>query len=300
MSHLSSWLASPPPDAAIEIAADRISAATIGVRGSSAMVQSSASEPLPPGAVVPSLTGGNITDPAAVAAAVRRTIDKLAARPSRVALVLPDTIARVSLLRFDSIPARREDLDQLVRWQLKKAAPFPVEDAIVTYSEGARTPDGGGEFVVELARRDVIGEYEAVCDQAGVHAGLIDIATLSVVNLFLGSQARPTGDWMVVHMRPEYTSLAILRDEHMIFFRSRPEGEDDSLTDLVHQTAMYYEDRLSGGGFSRVLLGGTGRTAGAVDLARRSLEERIGGVVEQAEMSPLVGVLLRAEAEAAA
>ena len=51
-------------------------------------------------------------------------------------------------------------------------------------------------------------------------------------------------------------TLAILRGPHLIFFRNRAAETDGTLADLVHQTAMYYEDRLSGGGFARVLLAG--------------------------------------------
>ena len=43
---------------------------------------------------------------------------------------------------------------------------------------------------------------------------------------------------------------------------------------------MYYQDRLSGQGFSRVLVGGTGRTGTDVEVARRGLEERLGTPVE--------------------
>ena len=71
-----------------------------------------------------------------------------------------------------------------------------------------------------------------------------------------------------------------MRGEHVIFFRNRPEGDEASIADLVHQTAMYYQDRLSGERFSRVLLGGGGRVQGAIETARHSLEDRLGVAVE--------------------
>jgi type IV pilus assembly protein PilM len=172
MSVLASWLASPPPDAAIEIAADRVAAAALTTRGSGLVVSGHAMESLAPGVVTPSLTATNLHDPAAVAGALRQVIERLGTRVRRVALVVPDTAVKVSLLRFDKVPPRRDDLDQLIRWQLRKAAPFPVDDACVTYAPGVETGDGGREFVVELARREVIREYEAVCEQANVYAGL--------------------------------------------------------------------------------------------------------------------------------
>jgi hypothetical protein len=316
---LASWLASPPPDAAVEISPERVAVATLSGRGSDLVVHGYASEPLPAGAVVPSLTAHNIIDRPRVVAGLQAVFDRLGSRPRRVALVIPDVAARVSLLRFERVPPKREDLDQLVRWQLKKSAPFPVDDACLTYSPAA-SGAGGQEFIAVLARREIVREYEGVCDEIGAYAGLVDLATLSVLNLFLSERDVPQADWLVVHMQPEYTTLAIMRGAHIIFYRSRPEGEHESLADLVHQTAMYYQDRLSGAGFSRVLLGGTGRVAESVDSARRSLEERLGVAVEPIDptrvaslrdritvtrelmdvLAPLVGILVRTRREAVA
>jgi Tfp pilus assembly PilM family ATPase len=313
MSLFTSWLASPPPDAAIEIAPERVAVAAVSARGSELVVQGYAIEPLPGGAIVPSLTASNIPDRSRVVAALRAAFDRLGSRPRRVALVIPDVAAKVSLLRFDHVPTRREDLDQLIRWQLRKSAPFPIDDALVSYTGGA-----GAEFLATMARREIVAEYEGICDAAGAYAGLVDLATFSVINLFLATGTVPSGDWLLVHMQPDYTSLAIMRGEHVIFFRNRPEGDDETLPDLVHQTAMYYQDRLSGQGFSRVMLGGTGRVSGALDAARRSLEERLGVEVDPIDptraatlrdrisitpelmdvLAPLVGMLARTRREA--
>jgi hypothetical protein len=292
---LSSWLAAPAPDAAIEIAPDRVTAATLTSRGGGYVVSAYAVEALPAGAVLPSLTGHNITDQAAVSAAVRTVLGRLGARVERVALIIPDLAAKVSLVHFDSVPERRDDLDQLVRWQLRKSAPFPIEDASLTYTPGARTGQGG-DYVVVLGRRAVIEEYERACAGTGAHAGLVDLATISVLNLFLATDRIPAGDWLTVHMRPEYTSIAIMRGADMIFFRNRPEGDEEPLADLVHQTTMYYQDRLAGEGFSRVFVGGSTRADGAIDAARRSLEDRLGLKAEPIDPTTVVSVADRISA----
>ena len=311
-------MASSPPDAAIEIASDRVSVAVVGERGGRPVVQAYAAEPLGSGAVVASLTSSNVHNRGVVAAALRAALDRASVRPRRVALVIPDLAAKVSLIRFDTVPGRREDLDQLVRWQVKKASPFPVEEALVTWTPAVRNVDGSAEFLVVSARREIVREYESVCDEVKVYPGLVDLATLSVLNLILGSGSVPPGDWLVVHLRPDYTSIAIMRGEHVIFFRNRPEGDEASIADLVHQTAMYYQDRLQGQRFARVLLGGSGRLGGVVESARRSLEERLGVAVEPIDptkgaaladrisatpewkdvLSSLVGMALRTRSEA--
>jgi type IV pilus assembly protein PilM len=319
MSILASWLASPPLEAALEISPAAVSVAVLGGRSANPVVQGYAVEPLPPGAVTPSLTSSNIVDSGAVARALSAACQSLGLKPKRVALVIPDVAAKVSLVRFDQTPTRRDDLNQLIRWQVKKSTPFAVDDACLTYTPGTRGPNGS-EFVVVVARKETVREYESVCEQVGIEAGLVDICTFGVINLFLSSNLGTAGDWLVVHMRPEYTSIAILRREDMMFFRNRAEGDAEALEDVVHQTAMYYQDRLEGRGFSRVLLGGIGRLQGEVDLARRNLESRMGTVVEpidptrgaaltdriqatpelMATLSPLVGMLLRTRREAAA
>jgi Tfp pilus assembly PilM family ATPase len=318
MSFFASWLASSPPDAAIEIAPERVSVAVVGQRSGGLVVQAHASEALPPGSVVASLTSSNVHNRALVAGTLRSVLERAGVRPRRAALVIPDLAAKVSLVRFDTVPARREDLDQLVRWQVKKASPFPIEEALVTWTPAVRNADGSAEFLVVSARRDIVAEYEAVCEQAKVYAGLVDLATLSIVNLILGSGEVSPVDWLVVHLRPNYTSIVIMRGEHVIFFRNRPEGDDTSIADLVHQTAMYYQDRLQGQRFARVFLGGNGRIGGAVDAARRNLEERLGVSVEPVDplrgaaltdriaatpelmdvLGPLVGMALRTRREA--
>ena len=116
-----------------------------------------------------------------------------------------------------------------------------------------------------------------------------------------------------MHVTAGSGSIVILRDGEVIFFRNRAESSDDSLPDLVHQTAMYYEDRLEGRGFARVLItgGGDGTPAGAFDEVRRQVDARLGVRTETVDprriapfsdrigadpamlnmMAPLVGVL---------
>lgn len=316
MSLFGSWLAGGMPDAAVEVRTDRISAAVIGRRDARAVVTAHASEPLPAGAVVPSFLASNVVDPGATAAALRRAIERLPIRPKRIGLVIPDSAAKLSLVRFDQVPSRRDDLDQLVRWHMRKSLPFPIDDAAVTYTPGLQTGEKGREYLVVAARRAIVAEYEAVCAAVGAHAGLVDLTTLSLVNMFLAARAAPGGDWLLVHVRSDSTSIVIMRGDDVVFYRNRAEGDPESLTDLVHQTTMYYQDRLSGAGFARVLVGG----AGSVEAARQSLEQHLGLSVESVDptsmatltdrlsaspdlvdvLGPLIGISLRTAAPVAA
>ncbi len=110
----------------------------------------------------------------------------------------------------------------------------------------------------------------------------------------LASGSAPGSDWLLVHGTPSYTTLAVLRGEDMIFFRNREQESEGTLADVVHQTAMYYEDRIKGAGFSRVLL--AGKAVQGVEEVRRSLEQRLEvriDSVAEPETAALAGILLR-------
>jgi Tfp pilus assembly PilM family ATPase len=268
---LSSLFAPPTPSVAVQIAPRLVSAILVARHGGSPVIAGHATEALPEGAVTPSLGGELIADRSAVGKAVSRVLGALGGHVRRVALVVPDTIAKVSLVKLDTVPARMQDLDQLIRWHVRKSAPFPIEEAQVTYSAAAAAEGGGREYVVALARREAVRQFEAACEMAGAHAGLVDLATFSLVNAVLAAEGALAGDSLLVHVTPDYGSIVILRGSDVIFFRSRAEGSDDSLPDLVHQTSMYYEDRLSGRGFSRVMVAGGGGEA-----VRRQIDARLG------------------------
>jgi Tfp pilus assembly PilM family ATPase len=306
----------PPPNAAIEIAPQHVSGAVVEMRGGQAFITAQVIEPLPDGALTPSLTGQNVRDLATVAGAVSRVVDRLG-RPRRTGLLIPDAAVKVSLLRFEHVPERRQDLDEIVRWQVRKAAPFPLDSAQVGCVPGRRAADGQ-EFIVTLARREIVDEYEGLCVAAGTHPGVVDIATFNVINAVLAGSAPPDGDWLLVNVASEWASMAVLRGAELIFFRTRSADTDGTLTELVHQTAMYYEDRLEGAGFSRILLSGAStaeRDAGDAEPIRRRIQERLGVPVDTVDvraaasltdrivvapvvldaLAPLVGVLLRGQ-----
>jgi type IV pilus assembly protein PilM len=280
---LARWWTSPPPTIGLEIAATRVTAVALG-RGSGASVAVHATESLPAGAVVPSLTADNVADRAVVSAAVRRVLEQ-AGGARRVALVVPDGAAKVSMVRFEKVPPRAQDLEQMVRWQVRKAVPFPIEAAQVGFAPASEMEGGGREYVVVVARRDVIEGYEALLHGVGAHPGLVDLASFNVVNLVLAGDrqagAASGSDWLLVHLTTQASTLAIVRGGRLVFYRTRLTDGQEPLVDLVHQTAMYYEDRLGGRGFARVVLSATD-DALAVEPSdvRRTLEERVRGSVE--------------------
>ena len=127
-------------------------------------------------------------------------------RPRRVALVLPDTVAKVSLVRFEKVPAKRagsRPADSLAGPQ-----GGAVPDRGCAGRRGCPAialPGGGREYVVTVARRDIIESYERACEAAGVHAGHRRSGELQPDQRRAGAEpAAPRGDWLLVHVAADY------------------------------------------------------------------------------------------------
>jgi Tfp pilus assembly PilM family ATPase len=271
---------------AIEIASRRVTVAELSVDANGPVVAAHASQALPPDAIVPALAGVNIPNPGIVAEAIKRAIEVAGMRmPRRAALLVPDSIARVSLLSFEQFPARASELDQLVKWQLKKATPYPIEEARVVHMV-AQTGADGSSLVAVVARHDVLAQYEAVTAALGIQAGIVDLAGFNVMNAIMAAGPAGEGDALVVCLAHEGTTLAILRGQSLMFYRHRAAVDAEPLGALVHQTAMYHEDRLGGSRFARVWLCGAALSDGGADHARRELGDLLGVGAEAVDMRP--------------
>ena len=106
------------PSVALEVTSTRVSALRLG--GGSPPSATYAVEPLPAGAVVPSLMTPNVVDQAAVSAAVGRVLAAVGGG-RQVALVVPYSVAKVSLVRLEQVPTRLQELDAMLRFQIRKS-----------------------------------------------------------------------------------------------------------------------------------------------------------------------------------
>ena len=266
------WVSTPGPTVAVEIAADGVSA--VAVNGGAVAVAGHAQAPLPGPRRTPAPAAANVRDREAAAAAVRDVLGRLPRRDPRVSLVVPDNAAKVSILHFETAPARRGDLERLIRWKVRDTVPFGLDDAQVAWD--ATAPHAAGrDFVAVVMRRDIVEEYEAVALAAGVQPGVVAPASFGLLKLARtrAHTAVAAGDRLLVHAAAGYNSAAILQDGALALYRSQPGDQDADLTDLVHRTAMYYEDRLGGAGIMQVLLATdrlaaqavTGRLAARID-----------------------------------
>ena len=178
---------------------------------------------------------------------------------------------------FEQVPAtdqRPRSADPLAG---AKGAPFPIEDAQVSYVPGAADRRGAGVHRhAGAARRRSRSTRTSVPRPARTPASSTCRRSMSSTPCW--RPAAPDGR-LAAGERLGRTGLRwrSCAARTSIFFRSRGADGDGTLADLVHQTAMYYEDRLRGPGLQPGDLRARRRdgVGGRADL-RRSLERPAG------------------------
>jgi len=167
------------PPLAIEISVDRVA----GVRWTRAgSIESFAVEPLPAGVIVPSAVESNLLDISVLRTAFATVCGRLHAKDEDVAMLLPDPAIRVLVQHFEEFPRSPEAALPMLRWKLKKSIPFEVDETLISYMRQAPR-EHGVDVVIALARNQVVREYEALAEFAGLRAGVILSSSLAAVAL---------------------------------------------------------------------------------------------------------------------
>ncbi len=240
----------PRPRVACEISAERVVAGRAN-EGAQTLEAASA-QALPNGALLPGLQQTNVNAREALASALREALSGVAGRSRDICLVIPDATTRIMLLDFDTLPAKPEEADAVVRFRLKKSLPFEVEQAAVSFDrQGTADPV---RLVAAVTPRHVLEEYESLIRDAGYNPGAVLPSMIASLGVVEGS--RPT---MVIKVERGTTTFAIVDNNQLLLHRALENGgstvSGESLVDDVNTSLVYFEDRYSVG-VDRVLVTG--------------------------------------------
>jgi len=293
----------PPryPSAAVELAADRVTAVRLAADRKTRTLKLAAvvSRPIPEGAIEVSLTKPNILDEKAVWAVVAEALHTLVPKDQRLSLLLPDDVARVALLGFATLPKTRRELADLVRFRMSKSLPFKPEDAVmdmmVLSGRAPRPGAAAASVLASLLHRGVVEQYENLLASCGYWPGLVSLSTFEMFNLFrprFAAKRLPDKDSLVLNVTRHYLSVLILRDTDIIFYRCKPHlsgaASTDPMTDVrreIYTSLAFYQEKLLGRGIGRVFLRCAGLPLGPI---REAVSAEAGGEAEDLDPLALV------------
>jgi type IV pilus assembly protein PilM len=212
--------------------------------------------PFEPGTLAISPVEDNVRRADLVASQIARIAPVRGVRKRRsAALILPDYAARVSVLDFDSLPAKPDEQLALIRFRLKKTLPFDIDSAAVSYfvqpSPASSVPHRA-EVVVVTVAFEIVARYEALFRAAAFQPGEVTTSALAALHLFHGEGpaviAKLTGRVLTV-MAVVGGSLKLFRCVEM------EDATEEDVLGVLQPTFAYMEDELAAPASRLVLCG---------------------------------------------
>ena len=228
------------PPAAVELSPEGVMAAALPESGPRPVYSF---VPLPPGALIPGIGEPNIRDAEAVAAAIRSALAQVSPRTRAVSLVLPDTVVRVFILDFDSLPGKPSEALQVLRFRLRKMVPFEVEHAGVSYQILTDDP-AECKVVTAVLPGPILGEYEAVVRAAGYEPGAVLPSSLAALEAIDSMEAV-----LAANLSPLALTTSIANGNDLLLHRTLDLPESPAIRRSEIQrgiavAAAYFEDKL--------------------------------------------------------
>ncbi|HEV2989324.1 MAG TPA: hypothetical protein VG759_12845 [Candidatus Angelobacter sp.] len=231
------------------------------------------------GALKPGMSEKNVLDAAALATAISGALGSVGGNSRDVIAIVPDAAIRVLLLEFETLPAKPQEAEGVVRFRLKKALPFDVEHAALSYE--SRRAGNSVQVVAAISPKEVVEEYESAFRAAGYTPGMVLPSSLAALGLIDGQ--KPT---LMLKVDPHSITVAAAEQEQLRLMRTleNPHGENVSATELaeaVLPSIMFFEDTF-GTGIEKIFVSGIA----SIQEVGPMLHEHTGARVE--ELAPII------------
>jgi type IV pilus assembly protein PilM len=205
---------------------------------------------------------------------VQALLSEVKFKGSEIAVVVPDSTARIAFLTVENPSNNPEEQQTFIRWKLKKSIPFDVDAAQVAYRIlGPHRGGPGVDVLVALSPRSVVREYEAIFDALDIHAGTVLPSTLAALNVF----TPPSGDALFVKVAPDCVTTTVFQGRRIQFYRR---VTDTSLYDAIYPTVLYYQDKLGGNALQHLYVCGYD---GDLQMSLEQVQEKLGLSAQRVE-----------------
>jgi type IV pilus assembly protein PilM len=245
------------PPAAVELTPEGVLAAALPP-GKGAQAPVYAYEALPEWALVPSINEVNLKAPDVVAQAIKSALGQLSTRSRAVTVVVPDSVVRVFVLDFDSLPSKAADVYPVLRFRLRKMVPFDVEHAGVSY-QVLRNEKNDVKVLAAVMPGPVLAEYENAVRSAGYEPGAVLPSSLAAQEAIEATGLLEAV--LIANLSTQSLTTSITNGQDLLLYRTLDLPADTQLRlgevqRGIAVAAAYFEDKL---GFvpRRLLYAGT-------------------------------------------
>jgi type IV pilus assembly protein PilM len=224
-------LADPPPEFGFEVTEAGLAWASARGKGFAAFE---------PGTLRVSPSEENVLRADSLARAVREAAGEGQGRKRRTAaLILPDHAGRTTVLDFDSFPGKTEEQETLVKFRLRRAVPFDIDSAALSYHAQPREGSKKVDVVASSIALETLARYEAPFRAAGLHVGLVTTSMLASLNAVPENGCR-----VLAKLNGLVLALAVVDNGALRLMRTieLPEVSAEAVAEHLFPTLTFIED----------------------------------------------------------
>lgn len=205
---------------------------------------------LDPKVVRPDFLSPNVGDSERFVTAVKELLQPLAKGENRVSVALPDGSGKLFLLDIETPFKNRAEGEEIVRWQLKDMLPEKTHRFALDYQILEAKDSGHRRVLAAVIYRDVLEQYEALFEEAGFAATVIDFHVLSLYNAYR-TKIDFGQDFILIGLDDNQFNLMVFINQRPSYYRSRQlEKEPEEVFSEINRSLASYRHQLSG--FSRI------------------------------------------------
>jgi type IV pilus assembly protein PilM len=233
-----------PPLLGIDLSASSVKVLEVSKAGEHFRVERYAVEPMPQNAIVEH----NITEVEQVAQAMARAVKRSGSRLKHVALAVPGSHV---ISKVVSMPAglSERDLQTQIEMEADRHIPYPLDEVNMDFQVLGAAQEGAEQVNVLLAacRKEIVDDYVAVANAAGLTPLVIDIETYAMENADGLIARHVAGGGMektmaVLDVGATTTTINVMHNNRSVYTRDHTFGGRQLTEEIQRRYGLSYEE----------------------------------------------------------
>jgi type IV pilus assembly protein PilM len=198
--------------------------------------------PLPPEAIV----DNTLMDSSSVALVVKNLVSSLGIKVKDVACSISGNSVIIRKIVLSAMP--QEELEDQISWEAEQYIPFDINDVNMDFqilSPDSNDPSKMNVLLV-ASKKDIINDYVAVFNEAGLHLSVVDVDSFAVQNAFEANYTCGSEDILaLINIGASVMNINIIKDGKTLFTRDVQMGGNLYTEEIQKQLGLSSEEAES-------------------------------------------------------
>lgn len=194
--------------------------------------------PLPPEAIV----DGALMDSASIVESIRSLVEGLKIKTKNVAVSVSGHAVYTKVITVPITP--QDQMEQTILWEAGRQIPFDIEDVRLDYQvldEGIKSDQMS--VLLVAAKKEMIDDYKAVIEEAGLHPAIVDVDVFAIENAFnLNYESALDEVVALVNIGASVMNINIIKGGTSAFTRDVSMGGRQITEEIQKRLKMTYEE----------------------------------------------------------